>query len=420
MSSIFVQIASYRDPELVPTVLDCIANAKYPKRLHFCIGWQHSGDEDISELYNVPNMTIVEVQASQSQGACWMRSKIQAEYTDQTYTLQLDSHHRFVKDWDVKLIEMYKKQKALGFNPLFTSYLPSYQPKNEPNGRLNECWQVNYDRFLPEGVIFLRPSLIKNWEGYNGDPVFAKALSAHFIFTKGKWCKEVLYDPNIYFHGEEISLAARSYTHGYDLFHPTQVIVWHQYTREGAKKHWDDHKSWDKRNSESYYRVKTLFGTDLNEPVNLGEYGFGKKRTLAQFERYAGVRFKDRVFHADSIEEKLPPAQRTDLTKFDPEYEQGLRKWYKHCIDIYKPDVPELDYDFWCCVFKDENDKDMYRKDLDANEINYLMHQEPNDKFLHIWRDFYIDQRPYKWTIWPHSKSKGWETKIIENKINYA
>ena len=38
---IFIQIAAYRDPELVPTLKDCIDKAKYPDRLRFGICWQH-------------------------------------------------------------------------------------------------------------------------------------------------------------------------------------------------------------------------------------------------------------------------------------------------------------------------------------------------------------------------------------------
>jgi hypothetical protein len=34
---IFVQIASYRDPELVPTIKDCISKAKNPENLVFGI-----------------------------------------------------------------------------------------------------------------------------------------------------------------------------------------------------------------------------------------------------------------------------------------------------------------------------------------------------------------------------------------------
>lgn len=418
MNTIFVQVASYRDPELVPTILDCIANAKYPKRLHFCIGWQHAGDEDISKIKHLPNIEILDIPYTETKGACWVRSKIQSQYKFEDYTLQIDSHHRFIKDWDTKLIKLYKSVKTKNTpKPLLTSYLPSYQPYNDPKGRLNECWQVNFDRFLPEGIVFLRPSTLRDWKSRT-KPAPARALSAHFIFTSGEWCKKVPYDPELYFHGEEISLAARSFTHGYDLFTPHEVVIWHHYTREGSKKHWDDHKDWGELNNISYKRVKILFGVDGEDPkqIKFGKYGFGKERKLSEFERFAGVEFKTRRFHKHSIDEQVPPVPYNS----EEDYQAGVCNWTKYCIDIYKEDIIETDYDFWCCVFKDENDKDIYRKDLDGHEIRSLITQDSNDKFIHIWREFYTDIKPYKWTIWPHSVSKGWENRILENKIPYT
>ena len=99
----------------------------------------------------------------------------------------------------------------------------------------------------------------------------------------------------MYFHGEEISLAVRAFTHGYDLFHPHKVIAWHHYGRQGNPKHWDDKKDWNKSNQRSYSRVRKLFGIG-GEKFAKGEckkkYGFGKVRTLADYEKYAGVQFK--------------------------------------------------------------------------------------------------------------------------------
>ena len=40
---IFIQIASYRDSQLLPTLEHCISRAKYPENLVFCIAWQHLG-----------------------------------------------------------------------------------------------------------------------------------------------------------------------------------------------------------------------------------------------------------------------------------------------------------------------------------------------------------------------------------------
>jgi hypothetical protein len=49
-NKIFVQIASYRDPELLNTLKDCIEKAKYPNNLVFSICWQHSSDDEWDTL----------------------------------------------------------------------------------------------------------------------------------------------------------------------------------------------------------------------------------------------------------------------------------------------------------------------------------------------------------------------------------
>jgi hypothetical protein len=110
---IFIQIASYRDPQLVPTVKDCIAQAKYPENLVFCIAWQHAENENIDEVKSIPNIKILDIPHLQSRGACWARNQIQQNFDDEEYTLQLDSHHRFVKDWDEFVIGMYNQLKSL-------------------------------------------------------------------------------------------------------------------------------------------------------------------------------------------------------------------------------------------------------------------------------------------------------------------
>ncbi len=45
MAKIFVSIASYRDPELLPTLKDLLSNCSNPNDLHICIGWQHSQED---------------------------------------------------------------------------------------------------------------------------------------------------------------------------------------------------------------------------------------------------------------------------------------------------------------------------------------------------------------------------------------
>ena len=50
MSKIFVQIASYRDPELIPTLEDLLDKSDTPENLRICIAWQHSEEDEWDNL----------------------------------------------------------------------------------------------------------------------------------------------------------------------------------------------------------------------------------------------------------------------------------------------------------------------------------------------------------------------------------
>ena len=100
---IFIQIASYRDPQLIPTIKDCIKNAKKPEKLVFSIAWQHSDADkwdNLDEFKGDDRFKIVDIPYLESKGACWARNQLQQNYNNEEYTLQLDSHHRFIENWD--------------------------------------------------------------------------------------------------------------------------------------------------------------------------------------------------------------------------------------------------------------------------------------------------------------------------------
>ena len=151
---IFIQIASYRDPELINTLDDCIDKADKPEKLVFGICWQHSDEDEwdnIDKYKDDKRFKIVDVNYKDSKGACWARNTLQQEYTNEEYTLQLDSHHRFIEGWDTELIKMLKGLQKKGHKkPLLTSYISSYNPENDPEGRVKVPWLMNFDRFIPE------------------------------------------------------------------------------------------------------------------------------------------------------------------------------------------------------------------------------------------------------------------------------
>jgi hypothetical protein len=412
MSKIFIQIASYRDPQLVPTIKDMLANAKKPKNLVFSIARQFHEDDgfdNLDEWRKDKRFKILDIPYTESKGVCWARNLTQQLYDGETYTLQIDSHMRTVKDWDEILIKMVKGLQKDGYpKPLLTGYVPSFDPDNDPAGRAQEPWRMVFDRFIPEGAVFFLPETIPGWQNVK-KPVTSRFYSAHFCFTLGEFSKEVQHNPNYYFHGEEISIAARAYTWGYDLFHPHIPVFYHEYTRKGRTKQWDDDKDWGHRNNVSHLTNRKLFGMDgETQEGHDGPYGFGTVRTLREYEIYSGLLFSDRSIQQWTIDKNYPPNPYNFETEED--WKKSFAKIFKHCIDIGYTQVPEKDYDFWVVAFHNDKDETLYRKDADKYEIESMM-RDP-DGYCKVWREFQTTHIPTDWVVWPHSESKGWCDRI--------
>lgn len=388
---IFVQIASYRDPELLPTIRDCINKAKHPENLTFGICWQRDETETMGEFAENPNFRILDFPWNKSKGLCWARSEIQKLWRGEKYTLQLDSHHRFLQNWDEELIEMMKLTGSE--KPIITTYAGMYRPSD--NTLLNvEPYKMVASNFTPSGTILFRPHSIPNWETLS-KPIPARFVSGHFFFTYGIHCEEYKYDPNIYFAGDEISLSIRSYTLGYDLFHPHKTVVWHEYTREGRTKHWTDFNSenvtkgevervWWEMDSDSKRRLRHMLQEEDNN-IDLGIYGLGDVRTHKDYELYAGINFKNRKLHPETLKGTNPPIN--DDTD-----------WYK---------LVEEEYNLTYKVPKTDQFKFIYIgvEDFKGNVIHRQDLKEYKEEINMTFKSF---DKPHKIVYWPVNLDGEW------------
>ena len=412
---IFVQIASYRDPQLIPTIENMLENAKRPKNLRIGVARQFHPDDkfdDLSKFENDSRFRILNIPHEEAEGVCWARNLVQQLYQDEEYTLQIDSHMRFAPNWDDEMIKMVKQLQMKGYKkPLLTGYVSSFDPDNDPQGRVQEPWRMSFDRFIPEGAVFFLPETIPGWRDMK-EPVPARFYSAHYAFTLGQFTKEVQHNPEYYFHGEEISISARAYTCGYDLFHPHKVLIWHEYTRKGRTKQWDDDKKWVDRNNKSHLLNRKLFGMDgLEQEGHDGPFGFGSERSLRDYEKYAGLLFEKRAVQQYTLDKNYPPNPYNYET--EEEWKKNFASVFKHCIDINYGSVPEKDYDFWVVAFHGPNDETLFRKDADKNEIQRVMNDP--DGYGKVWREFQTETKPTYWVVWPFSTSKGWCERITGN-----
>jgi glycosyltransferase involved in cell wall biosynthesis len=212
-NKIFVQIASYRDSDLKNTLESMISNAKYPENLVVGICRQYHPDdtfEDVEKWRDDKRFKIIDVLYNETKGVCWARHAIQQLYDNEKYTLQIDSHMRFEKNWDYEMIKMITDLQKEGYKkPLLTGYVSSFDPDDDPKLRAPDPWRMLFDRFIPEGAVFFLPDAIPNWRDLKL-PVPARFYSAHYCFTLGEFSVEVQHNPEYLFHGEEISIGARS------------------------------------------------------------------------------------------------------------------------------------------------------------------------------------------------------------------
>jgi len=298
--TIFIQIPSYRDPELIPTLHDCIAKAEYPDRLRFGICHQsHNKDtwDNLDEFIADSRFKIEHAEATHSKGLGWARTVAQKMYDGEDYILQLDSHHRFKESWDSILITTLNNIDSP--KPIITGYLPAYISDEpvDPNKQnsTNLCAMDN--TFNRRGLITFipKPHNIKTT-----DAVWpARFMCGHFLFTTGEFNLEHHYDPDVYFCGEEMRLSVMAFTLGYDMYHMRNPPIWHQYGRVGSVKHWNDKKSGVIEadmipEKDGFKRLSKLFSQSDN--ASFGNMGLGNVRSMLDFENYASINFSKQSF----------------------------------------------------------------------------------------------------------------------------
>lgn len=417
---IFVQIASYRDPELVPTIKDCLEKAKYPERLTFAICWQHSLEDEwdnLDEFKDNPNFTIIDIPWNESKGLCWARHLIQKEWKGEEYTLQIDSHHRFIQNWDEEMIDMLKLTASP--KPLITSYAGMYDPKEDK--LLNqEPYKMVPDRFTDGGTILFFPHSIPDWKSLE-KPIPARFVSGHFFFTLGIHCKEYKYDPNIYFAGDEISLSIRSYTLGYDLFHPHRLLIWHEYTREGRTKHWTDfnddtknkglvEKNWWEMDSDSKRRLRHMLQEEDNG-IDLGEYGLGTVRSHRDYELYAGIDFGSRQLHPKAKKGIDPPTTTEEETEWvEPVVltKSINLNWDDRWLDLRSQVDCTCTLQFMYLGIEDISGKVLFREDITDEDI---LKGTVRERLITLEEEV----KPHKAVLWFYEQTKGWLNRVDIN-----
>ena len=311
--TIFVQIASYRDPELQHTLQDMFKNAKRPENIFvgICHQYDMKGDEDKHlfevEFPNKKQLRIDEVHYPDAQGLFFARRKTQLLYDNEKWTVQFDSHMRFEEGWDEIMVKMLKKLQNDGYKkPVVTSCSPGY------NNQTNELCDpyitfLNIDRIAHQNTFkdfgIIRICGIRNYVLKHSTPT--SFISGNFFAAPGSYVKEVLYDVHMYFADEQ-NIAVRLWTSGYDIFNSDKNICYHLWNKiENGEEKIDNRKlvSDDKgkqvhSDDQSNARERHLFNMQKSKDdkvlCEIEKYSLGSERSLRDYERFSGINFKGR------------------------------------------------------------------------------------------------------------------------------
>ena len=207
LPSIFVSVASFCDPLLVPTVRDGVQKAQHPHRLHWAIVDQHPIDRR-DELYAVlgpANLRYLLIDPVQSRGVCWARALVGTLFQDEDYVLQIDSHMLFEPGWDTELVSQMTALRLRSPKPLISIYPYGFEFENDKPvaTAVDPAVQLVF-RVAPQAALaahdltltFQATAVAASHEALEGFHV-----AGGFLFAPGSFMLEVPYDPQLYFHG---------------------------------------------------------------------------------------------------------------------------------------------------------------------------------------------------------------------------
>ena len=317
-NTVFVSVASYRD-KICPTTVESIyQNAAHPEKIFVGICQQNEvGDVDCIEkgLENMPRykhqVRVVRLKHHEARGPTYARFLCSTLFNGEEYYLQIDSHCKFIKNWDTLLIKMIKDLQASGIpNPVLSHYTPNYDDYSEnpdpksPVTTICKAWFTDQNLISLEGAGWVEPKNLPMPNAY---------IAAGMFFAESRFLQDIPFDPELdfLFIGEELLLSARFYTNGWDIFTPSRNTIFHLYTREKDPKFWDNKHIESDVASE---KVRYLLGLVPNDKKltnrqkhYLKIYGLGESRTLEEYFEFAGINVKDKKIVKNMCDTKSEP-----------------------------------------------------------------------------------------------------------------
>jgi hypothetical protein len=230
---------------------------------------------------------------------------VQKLYRGEKYHLLIDSHSYLAPGWDENLIAQLERKPSA--KPLLTTSAPPFT--FDAHGEVVFPWAGTDHDGVPlirctqdSASGFLDFQMAR--ERSPGPDTRTWFMVCNFVFTHGRWIVDVPEDPDMINAQHESALAVRTYTHGYDMFVPDEIQVWHldyRNYREGRRKVWETKsRSWQAEATNRQQERLDALIYDRGDPAILGRYGRGSVRTVEEWAAQAGVELRPTHFTAEA------------------------------------------------------------------------------------------------------------------------
>ena len=147
-----------------------------------------------------------------------------------------------------------------------------------------------------------------------------------------------------------------------------------------------------------------MFGLEDNGH-DLGPYTLGNKRTLRDYERYAGINFEKKSFQKYTKDNQPPP---NPVIEDEEEWNASFMFSFYYLVNVTRQELPGDDYESILIAFDDEEGRGLHSKSITGEELKRFM----DGGTIHYEEMFLTDKKPAKFVAWAVSKSTGWAERI--------
>lgn len=305
MNKIFVNICSYRDNLLVPTIKSLMETESGRNQITYGVFEQTKLEDSLikiaPDLAKHPKVRYKRIDPEYSSGVVWARSINSMQLDDEDFQYQIDSHMLFDKDWDNQLILDYNQAKKIANTDkvILTAGTKNYDLTDNKITKhtLTEdiTVKLGYYQFNKNMRLYAHGP----WVAATETVTPSIHICAGNFFAPARWVKDVGYNTRIYFEGEEQMFVLTSFLAGYKIYHQRRVRCYH-YIRSSdheTKQTINPVIDWETINKYQKRSEKELIDFIYSVP----------EEKLEEFRKLTGVDYINRKLEDRAISRAIKP-----------------------------------------------------------------------------------------------------------------